>query len=104
MKIKAYQVAPECQESPLSLFDEWAEGLEIYGNRDYVRRTSATFDEVLECLENGDFSDFEFTGYKAERLEELCNKYGLRGFCLYALPVCLAQRAFCHALHFITVI
>lgn len=79
MKIKAYQVAPEYQESPLCLFDEVLEGMEIYGNRDYIRRTSATFDEVLKCLECGDFSDFEFTEYKAERMEELCNKYGTRG-------------------------
>lgn len=79
MKIKAYQVAPEYQESPLWAFDAMSEGLEIYGNRDYKRHTSATFDEVLECLEYGYFSDFEFTGYKAERLEELCNKYGTRG-------------------------
>ena len=40
MKIKAYQIAPEYQESPLMLFDEWLEGLEIYGNRKYIRRTS----------------------------------------------------------------
>lgn len=73
MKIKAYQVAP------LWLFDEMPEGVEICGNKDYKRHTSATFDEVLECLEYGDFSDFEFTGYKAERMEELCNKYGTRG-------------------------
>lgn len=79
MKIKAYQVAPEYQESPLCLFDEVLEGMEICGNKDYKRHTSATFDEVLECLEYGNFSDFEFTGYKAERLEELCNKYGTRG-------------------------
>ena len=79
MKIKAYQVAPEYQESPLYLFDEWLEGLEIYGNKDYKRHTSATFDEVLECLDYGDFSDFEFTGHKAERMAELCNKYGTRG-------------------------
>ena len=79
MKIKAYQVAPEYQESPLYLFDEVPEGLEIYGNRNYIRRTSATFDEVLYCLEYGDFGDFEFTGYKAERLEELCNKYYTQG-------------------------
>ena len=76
MKIKAYQIAPEYQESPLY---KMPEGVEIYGNRDYERHTSATFDEVLECLEYGDFSDFEFTGYKAERLDELCNKYGTRG-------------------------
>ena len=79
MKIKAYQVAPEYQEPPLWTFDEIPEGLEIYGNKDYKRHTSVTFDEVLECLEYGDFGDFEFTGYKAERLEELCNKYGIRG-------------------------
>lgn len=79
MKIRAYQVAPEYQESPLWAFDAMPEGVEIYGNRDYKRYTSATFDEVLECLEYGDFSDFEFTGYKAERMEELCNKYGTRG-------------------------
>lgn len=79
MKIKAYQVAPEHQESPL-LVDEMPElGMEICGNTDYRRHTSAIFDKVLECLEYGDFSDFEFTGYKAERLEELCNKYGTRG-------------------------
>ena len=79
MKIKAYQIAPEYQESPLWLFDEVPEGLEIFGNKDYIRRTSATFDEVLECLEHGDFDDFEFTRCKAERLKELCNKYGTRG-------------------------
>ena len=79
MKIKAYQIAPEYQESPLWLFDEVPEGLEIYGNRDYIRRTSETFDEVLECLDYGDFSDFGFTGHKAECLEELCNKYYTQG-------------------------
>lgn len=79
MKIKSYQVSPEYQESPLSLFEEVPEGLEVYGNSDYIRRTSAIFDEVLECLENGDFSDFELAGWKAERMEELCNKYGACG-------------------------
>ena len=79
MKIKAYQVAPEYQEAPLWQFDEMPEGVEIYGNRNYIRHTSATFDEVLECLEYGDFSDFEFTEYKAQRMEELCNIYGTRG-------------------------
>ena len=79
MKVKAYQVAPEYQESPLYLFDEVPEGLEIYGNRNYIRRTSAKFDEVLDCLEYGDFCEFGISGYKAERLEELCNKYGTRG-------------------------
>ena len=79
MKVKAYQVAPEYQESPLSSFDDWLEGLEIYGNRDYIRRTSETFDEVLECLEYGDFSDFQFTRYKADRMEYLCSEYYTQG-------------------------
>lgn len=80
MKIKAHQVAPEYQESPLSLLDECLEGLEIYGNRDYIRRTSATFDEVLECLDYGDFKDFEskLTGYDAARIDDLCDEYGTR--------------------------
>ena len=79
MKIKAYQIAPEYQESPLYLFDEVPEGLEIYGNRHYIRRTSETFDEVLECLDYGDFSDFEFTEYNADRMEYLCNEYYTQG-------------------------
>ena len=79
MKIKAYQIAPEYKEPPLWLFDEWMEGLEIYGDRNYLRHASETFDKVLECLDHGDFSDFEFTGDKAERLEDLCDKYGTRG-------------------------
>ena len=80
MKIKAYQVAPEYQESPLYLFDEVPEGMEIYGNRDYIRRTSATFDEVLECLEYGDFSEFDskLTGCDAARINDLCDEYGTR--------------------------
>ena len=74
MKIKAYQVAPEYQESPLYLFDEWQEGLEIYGNKDYKRHTSATFDEVLECLDYCDFSEFEFTIHKAQTTKLLLPK------------------------------
>ena len=79
MKIKAYQIAPKYQESPLYLFDEVPEGLEIYGNRNYIHRISETFDKVLECLDHGDFSEFEFTGYKAERLGYLCNEYYTQG-------------------------
>lgn len=81
MKYKAYQIAPEYQESPLYLDRDFAEfeGMEICGNKHYKRYASATFDEVLKCLEYGDFSNFEFTGYKAERLGELCDKYGTRG-------------------------
>lgn len=79
MKIKAYQIAPEYQESPLYAFAEMPDNLEICGNSDYKRHTSATFDAVLKCLEYGDFSGLEFTGYKADRLEELCNKYGTQG-------------------------
>lgn len=82
MKYKAYQIAPECQESPLYLSDDFAdfEGMEIYGNKDYTRHTSETFDKVLDCLEYGDFSDFEskLTGCDAARIDDLCDEYGTR--------------------------
>lgn len=82
MKYKAYQVAPEYQESPLYLSDDFAEfeGIEIYGNKDYTRHTSETFDKVLNCLDYGDFSDFEsnLTGCEAARINDLCDEYGTR--------------------------
>lgn len=74
MKIKAYQVAPEYQESPLYLFDEWGE-MEIYGNDDYKRHTSAVFDEVLNALNNGTFDDVDTEGKDVDRLEALADKY-----------------------------
>ena len=83
MKYKAYQIAPEHQESPLCLSNYLAdfEGMEMYGNKDYTRHTSATFDEVLNCLENGDFSYFEskLTGCEAARIDDLCDEYGTQG-------------------------
>ena len=82
MKYKAYQIAPEYQESPLRLNDDFAdfEGMEIYGNKDFIRYTSATFDKVLDCLDYGDFSDFEskLTGCDAARIDDLCDEYGTR--------------------------
>ena len=82
MKYKAYQIAPEYQESPLYLNDDFAyfEGVEIYGNKDYARNTSETFDKVLNCLDYGDFSDFEskLTGCDAARINDLCDEYGTR--------------------------
>lgn len=70
MKIHAYQRPPEWQESPL-FFDESAfDGLELYGNKDLVERTSDTFRNIpgmlddiadeLDDLENGlkNYTDF----------------------------------------------
>lgn len=78
MKYKAYQIAPEYQESPLCFDDDI--GVEIYGNKDYTRHTSETFNEVLNCLDYGDFSDFEskLTGCDAARINDLCDEYGTR--------------------------
>lgn len=82
MKYKAYQVAPEHQESPLYLNNVFAdfEGVNIYGNKDYERHTSEMFDKVLNCLDYGDFSDFEsnLTGCDAARIDNLCDEYGTR--------------------------
>lgn len=80
MKYKAYQIAPEHQESPLCLSDGFAdfEGMEICGNKYLKRHTSETFDKVLNCLDYGDFSDFEskLTGCDAARIDDLCDEYG----------------------------
>ena len=70
MKIHAYQVPPEQQESPLIIFDEFPDNVEIYGNRNYREHTSDTFrnlpgmlddiaDELYD-LENGlkNYTDF----------------------------------------------
>lgn len=79
MKYKAYQIAPECQESPWDMFDEMPKGLEIYGNKDYKRHTSDIFDNVLEALENEDFDYIDTEGRDIERLKELAAKYYTRG-------------------------
>lgn len=50
MKIYAKQVPPEYQESPL-FWDETAfENIEIFGNRDFNRHTSALFDRLENIL------------------------------------------------------
>ena len=52
MKIHAYQVPPEDQESPL-FFDESAfDGIEIYGNRHLIERTSDTFRNIPGMLDD----------------------------------------------------
>lgn len=79
MKYKAYQIAPECQESPLYMFDEMPEGLEIYGNKDYKRHTSDIFDNVLKALENEDFDYINTEGKDIKRLNELAEKYYAQG-------------------------
>ena len=75
MKIKAYQVAPEYQETHLLLSDDIWEGLEIYGNDGYKCRTSTTFDNVLMALNNGTFEDVVVKSDDAARLENLAKKY-----------------------------
>lgn len=79
MKYKAYQVAPEYQESPLDMFDEIPEGLEVYGNEDYKRHTSDIFDNVLEALEEKDFDYINTESKDIERLNELAAKYYTQG-------------------------
>ena len=56
MKYKAYQIAPEYQESPLYMGIDDMEELEIYGNKDYEQHTSKLFDNVLTSLEDEDFN------------------------------------------------
>ena len=56
MKYKAYQVAPEYQESPLDI-DELVNmgGLIVYGNRNYNAHTTPDFDNIIYSLTVGEF-------------------------------------------------
>lgn len=51
MTIYAKQVPPEYQESPLFWDDATTEGIELFGNRSYIRRTSALFDRLPDVLD-----------------------------------------------------
>ena len=50
-KVYARQVPPEYQESPLFWDDSITEGIELFGNRSYNRRTSALFDRLPDSLD-----------------------------------------------------
>lgn len=52
MKIHAYQRPPEYQESPLFWDDSSFEGLELYGNRQYIERTSDQFRNIPGMLDD----------------------------------------------------
>lgn len=51
MKIYAKQVPPEFQESPLFEDIDGLDGIEIFGNRNYNRHTSALFDRLPDILD-----------------------------------------------------
>ena len=80
MKIHAYQIAPEYQESPLELdASQPLEGLEIYGNFRDIRVTSRMFDRVYNDLETGEFWDEDWENIPAsdmEKLNRLAAQYG----------------------------
>lgn len=77
MKYKAYQIAPEYQESPLYLDGDFVEfeGMEIYGNRHYESRTSQTFDNVRGALYYDNFDAFDVSESDEKKLHELSEKY-----------------------------
>lgn len=81
MKYKAYQIAPEHQESPLDMERDFAEfeGMEIYGNRDYESRTSQTFDNVRAALYHDNFDAFDVAEGDEKKLHELAEKYAYPG-------------------------
>lgn len=49
--IYARQIAPEWQESPIFLDGMFPENIVVTGNRDYISRTTAEYDRVLDTLE-----------------------------------------------------
>lgn len=50
--IYARQIAPEWQESPIFLDSMFPENIVVTGNRDYISRTTAEYDRVLDTLES----------------------------------------------------
>lgn len=50
--IYARQIAPEWQESPIFLDGMFPENIVVTGNRDYIIRTTAEYDRVLDTLES----------------------------------------------------
>ena len=50
--IYARQIAPEWQESPIFLDGMFPENIVVTGNRDYISRTTAEYDRVLDTLES----------------------------------------------------
>lgn len=81
MKYKAYQVAPEYQESPLDWSDarDNLEGMEIYGNRDYESRTSQTFNNVRDALYYDNFDALDVSERDEKKLRKLSEKYAYAG-------------------------
>lgn len=50
--IYARQIAPEWQESPIFLDGMFPENIVVTGNQDYISRTTAEYDRVLDTLES----------------------------------------------------
>lgn len=55
MKIHAYQIPPEHQESPLFWDESAFEGIELYGNRHYTERTSDLFRNIPAIIDALDY-------------------------------------------------
>lgn len=58
MKYKAYQVAPEYQESPLFSSDEFfPDNIAVCGNRDYIEHCPEVFERVYNVLSVGELAE-----------------------------------------------
>lgn len=54
-KYAAYQVAPENQQSPLLLIDEFfPDNISVFGNREYQRRYSKEVKDIMKSLKDND--------------------------------------------------
>lgn len=118
MKIYARQIPPEFQESPLFWEDAAIEGVEIFGNSRYNRRTSALFDRLPDILEelaavwdnmtNGFYENVDWAGELAEIAPPVGREAYTREERKNAWPALLndwngpRQRTLCRALELIT--
>lgn len=79
MKYRAYQIAPEYQESPLNDDFNNLECMEIYGNTSYLRHTSQTFESILDALNYDNFDALDISETDEKLLNELSEKYAYAG-------------------------
>ena len=68
MKVYARQIAPEYQESPLFMGDEFfPDNIAVCGNRDYHSQKPELFENVQNVLEQGELAEnvvlYAFAGY-----------------------------------------
>ncbi len=73
MKFIAKQVPPEYQESPLFYGDEFFENIICDGNRDYMSRTTRTYDIITKYIDD---ACYDYQNKLTNTITEILQQYG----------------------------